>query len=165
MGVLSVPRVIISQARFYGSAAPRINALIIGAPGSGKGTISNWIVRDFKLQHVSSGDLLRSHIQKGTDLGKKAKVGETVLRKKSNLRFISITSHIFSGFYRSRRSRPRRGHGWSDIFRAEGSWRKELAAGRISANPSPSRSPPKGNSRQCCSTSQCPIPNYHRQGR
>lgn len=44
----------------------RICALIIGAPGSGKGTISNWIVRDFGLTHVSSGDLLRSHIQQGS---------------------------------------------------------------------------------------------------
>ena len=59
--------------RFYSASPNRICALIIGAPGSGKGTISNWIVRDFKLEHVSSGDLLRSHIQKGTDLGKQAK--------------------------------------------------------------------------------------------
>jgi len=48
-------------------------ALIIGAPGSGKGTISNWIVRDFGLTHVSSGDLLRAHMRDGTDLGKEAK--------------------------------------------------------------------------------------------
>lgn len=44
-----------------------------GAPGSGKGTISNWIVRDFALKHVSSGDLLRQHINNGTPLGKEAK--------------------------------------------------------------------------------------------
>jgi len=48
-------------------------ALIIGAPGSGKGTISNWIVRDFGLTHVSSGDLLRAHMRDGTSLGKEAK--------------------------------------------------------------------------------------------
>jgi len=48
-------------------------ALIIGAPGSGKGTISNWIVRDFGLAHVSSGDLLRAHMRDGTALGKEAK--------------------------------------------------------------------------------------------
>merc|ERR1712038_2091776 len=51
----------------------RICALIVGAPGSGKGTISNWIVRDFKMQHVSSGDLLRAHMKDGTPLGKEAK--------------------------------------------------------------------------------------------
>lgn len=48
-------------------------ALIIGAPGSGKGTISNWIVRDFGLKHVSSGDILRQHLQQGTPVGLKAK--------------------------------------------------------------------------------------------
>jgi len=48
-------------------------ALIIGAPGSGKGTISNWIVRDFGLTHVSSGDLLRAQMRDGTPLGKEAK--------------------------------------------------------------------------------------------
>jgi len=48
-------------------------ALIIGAPGSGKGTISNWIVRDFGLKHVSSGDLLRDHMNRATPLGLEAK--------------------------------------------------------------------------------------------
>jgi len=48
-------------------------ALIIGAPGSGKGTISNWIVRDFGLQHVSSGDLLRANLRDETPLGLEAK--------------------------------------------------------------------------------------------
>jgi len=48
-------------------------ALIIGAPGSGKGTISNWIVRDFGLTHVSSGDLLRANLRDGTPLGLEAK--------------------------------------------------------------------------------------------
>ena len=47
--------------------------LTTGAPGSGKGTISNWIVRDFGLKHVSSGDLLRQHMKDGTTLGKEAK--------------------------------------------------------------------------------------------
>ena len=41
-------------ARTFSSAGPT-NTLIIGAPGSGKGTISNWIVRDFGLKHVSPG--------------------------------------------------------------------------------------------------------------
>ena len=45
----------------------------LGAPGSGKGTISNWVVRDFALKHVSSGDLLRQHMKDGTPVGKDAK--------------------------------------------------------------------------------------------
>merc|ERR1712241_613050 len=39
----------------------------------GKGTISNWIVRDFGLLHVSSGDLLRAQMRDGTKLGLAAK--------------------------------------------------------------------------------------------
>ena len=55
------------------SSGNKANTLIIGAPGSGKGTISNWIVRDFGLLHVSSGDILRAQMRDGTELGKAAK--------------------------------------------------------------------------------------------
>ena len=55
------------------SSGNKANTLIIGAPGSGKGTISNWIVRDFGLQHVSSGDMLRAQMRDGTELGLAAK--------------------------------------------------------------------------------------------
>ncbi|XP_063313284.1 GTP:AMP phosphotransferase AK3, mitochondrial isoform X2 [Pelobates fuscus] len=41
-------------------------AVIMGPPGSGKGTISDRIVKTFALQHLSSGDLLRLNIQKKT---------------------------------------------------------------------------------------------------
>jgi len=50
-----------------------LKTVILGAPGSGKGTISNRIVRDFGLKHLSSGDILRSQILKQTDVGLKAK--------------------------------------------------------------------------------------------
>ena len=36
--------------------------VILGAPGSGKGTVSNRLVRDFGLKHISTGDVLRSHV-------------------------------------------------------------------------------------------------------
>ena len=55
------------------SSGNKANTLIIGAPGSGKGTISNWIVRDFGLLHVSSGDMLRAQMRDGTELGLAAK--------------------------------------------------------------------------------------------
>merc|ERR1712079_191623 len=55
------------------SSGEPVCALIIGAPGSGKGTISNWIVRDFGLLHVSSGDMLRAQMRDGTELGLAAK--------------------------------------------------------------------------------------------
>jgi len=54
------------------SAAKIIRALILGAPGSGKGTISSRLVNDFQLRHLASGDILRSQITAKTDAGKEA---------------------------------------------------------------------------------------------
>lgn len=53
--------------------AKLLKALILGAPASGKGTISSRIVKKYKIEHVSSGDKLRDHIEKQTDLGKEVK--------------------------------------------------------------------------------------------
>lgn len=55
------------------SAVTAIRALILGAPASGKGTISSRIVKKYNLQHVASGDRLRHHIQEGTPFGLKVK--------------------------------------------------------------------------------------------
>ncbi len=48
------------------------NLVIFGAPGSGKGTQSEKLINRFGLHHISTGDVLRSHIAKGTELGKVA---------------------------------------------------------------------------------------------
>lgn len=50
-----------------------LKALILGAPASGKGTISSRIVKKYYVEHVSSGDKLRDHIERQTDLGKEVK--------------------------------------------------------------------------------------------
>ena len=47
-----------------------LNIVIFGAPGSGKGTNSAILVDEFKLDHISTGDVLRSEIKNGTELGK-----------------------------------------------------------------------------------------------
>ena len=44
-----------------------------GAPGSGKGTQAIRVSQDFKVCHLSTGDLLRAAIRDGTPLGKKVK--------------------------------------------------------------------------------------------
>lgn len=49
-----------------------MNIFIMGAPGSGKGTFSNRIKDEYNLNHISTGDIFRENISKGTDLGKKA---------------------------------------------------------------------------------------------
>ena len=58
---------------FCSNLSRTFRALITGAPGSGKGTISSRIARDFGLVHLSSGDLLRQHVEQGSKLGVKAK--------------------------------------------------------------------------------------------
>ena len=49
------------------------NIIIFGAPGSGKGTYSDEIVTRYGMGHISTGDVLRSEIKNGTELGKIAK--------------------------------------------------------------------------------------------
>ncbi|KAM8828068.1 GTP:AMP phosphotransferase AK3, mitochondrial [Spinachia spinachia] len=44
-------------------------AVIMGPPGSGKGTMSARISKTFGLKHISSGDLLRANIEAQTELG------------------------------------------------------------------------------------------------
>ena len=48
------------------------NIVIFGAPGSGKGTQSENLIKHYGLFHISTGDVLRSHIARGTELGKTA---------------------------------------------------------------------------------------------
>jgi adenylate kinase len=47
-----------------------VRLLLIGAPGSGKGTQATRLAEHFGLTHISSGDLLRKHVTEGTPLGK-----------------------------------------------------------------------------------------------
>lgn len=49
-----------------------INIVLFGAPGSGKGTQSAKIIDQFGLYHISTGEVLRDHISRGTELGKTA---------------------------------------------------------------------------------------------
>lgn len=45
--------------------------LILGAPGSGKGTQAHRLVENHGWAHVSTGDIFRAHLDKGTEFGKK----------------------------------------------------------------------------------------------
>lgn len=48
------------------------NIVIFGAPGSGKGTQSDKMIEKFGFEHISTGDVLRGEIKKGSELGKTA---------------------------------------------------------------------------------------------
>ena len=50
-----------------------LNIVIFGAPGSGKGTKSDKLIEHYNLFHISTGDVLRDNIKRGTELGKIAK--------------------------------------------------------------------------------------------
>lgn len=52
--------------------------ILLGPPGSGKGTQGDLIEREFGFPKISTGDLLREAVRKGTSLGKKA---ETIMNR------------------------------------------------------------------------------------
>ncbi|MDO4320307.1 MAG: adenylate kinase [Bacteroidales bacterium] len=47
-----------------------LNIVIFGAPGSGKGTQSDRLIEEYGLHHISTGEVLRDHIARGTELGR-----------------------------------------------------------------------------------------------
>ncbi|MEN2769093.1 adenylate kinase [Ornithinibacillus xuwenensis] len=50
-----------------------MNLLLMGLPGAGKGTQAEKISEKYNIPHISTGDMFRSAIKEGTELGKKAK--------------------------------------------------------------------------------------------
>jgi adenylate kinase len=49
-----------------------MNLVLLGAPGTGKGTLADGIRKATGIAHVSTGDLFRANIKEGTPLGKEA---------------------------------------------------------------------------------------------
>jgi adenylate kinase len=47
--------------------------ILLGPPGAGKGTQAQRIAQRYRLPHLSTGDMFRENIQRGTELGRKAK--------------------------------------------------------------------------------------------
>ncbi|MEN6349989.1 MAG: adenylate kinase [Syntrophomonas sp.] len=50
-----------------------MNLILMGPPGAGKGTQAEYIERKYWIPHISTGDMFRSAIRFGTDLGLQAK--------------------------------------------------------------------------------------------
>ncbi len=47
--------------------------VMLGAPGAGKGTQAKMLAEKYGIPHISTGDIFRSNIKEGTELGKKVK--------------------------------------------------------------------------------------------
>lgn len=84
--------------------------ILLGAPGSGKGTQAAQLVEKLGYNHISTGDLLRQEISKGSDLGKKVKSimdkgdlvdDETVLELLKKNCDLKNNAYIFDGFPRN----------------------------------------------------------------
>lgn len=86
------------------------NLILIGAPGSGKGTQASRLVREFGYKHLSTGDLLRKEISEKSSLGLEVKSvmdsgrlvdDNLVLRLLKANAETKLSSNIFDGFPRN----------------------------------------------------------------
>ena len=44
--------------------------LLMGPPGAGKGTQAEKLIAEYKIPHISTGDMFRAAVKQGTELGK-----------------------------------------------------------------------------------------------
>ncbi len=86
--------------------------IIMGAPGAGKGTHAKDISERYGIPHISTGDILRAEVRKGTELGKTAKADMDAGRLVSDDLIIEIIrkrireedcekGYLFDGFPRT----------------------------------------------------------------
>jgi adenylate kinase len=52
---------------------PELNLILLGPPGSGKGTQGERLQEDFRLPYYATGDILRAAVKEGSEVGKQAK--------------------------------------------------------------------------------------------
>lgn len=70
LGVTSLSALLFADA---GTKGPAKVIILLGPPGSGKGTQAVRLTKELGIPHISTGDLFRENISKDTELGKRAK--------------------------------------------------------------------------------------------
>jgi adenylate kinase len=76
----------------------RKNLVFLGAPGAGKGTVSNLMLKNYQIAHISTGDILRAEVAKQTPAGKEAEA----LMKSGQL----VPDALVAGMVRTRLPEP-----------------------------------------------------------
>src|SRR5512146_173754 len=104
--------------------------ILLGAPGAGKGTQAKAIVEQYAVPQISTGDLLRDHVSRGTELGKKAKA----IMDRGEL----VSDDLVCGMVEERLSRPDCARGFIlDGFPRtvpQARWLDQLLAGKVFEN-------------------------------
>ena len=77
------------------------NIVIFGAPGSGKGTQSDKLIEHYGLEHISTGDVLRAEIKKGSELGQTAQQYIDQGQLIPDELMVSILAKVYDGFGRA----------------------------------------------------------------
>jgi adenylate kinase len=72
--------------------------VLLGAPGAGKGTQAKLIAAHYGIPHISTGDILRDNVARGTELGRKAK---TVMERGE-----LVSDDLVNGMVADRLARP-----------------------------------------------------------
>ena len=86
--------------------------ILLGPPGAGKGTQAKYICERYKIPQISTGDMLRSAITEGSELGKRVKsimdagelVSDALIIELVNSRIVSedcVNGFLFDGFPRT----------------------------------------------------------------
>jgi len=87
----------------------KLNLVLLGGPGAGKGTQAEKLVRDGKLTHIATGDILREEVDRETDLGIQAKeymekgelVPDELVVNMVEKRLNEEKGYVFDGFPRT----------------------------------------------------------------
>lgn len=86
-----------------------LRLLFFGPPGAGKGTQAKKVAQEFQIVHISTGDILRDAVSKGTELGKMAKaimdrgelVSDEIMNSLVKERLEELDSFILDGYPRT----------------------------------------------------------------
>ena len=86
-----------------------LNVVLLGGPGAGKGTQAEKLLENWNMEHLATGDILRDEVDKGTELGKKAKeymnrgdlVPDDLVVDMVQKRLTDQKGYLFDGFPRT----------------------------------------------------------------